>query len=327
MSPATRSDLSPTARALRALEILQARPGVSAGELAERLGVTERAARRYVVILREAGIPVESTRGPYGGYRLGRGTRLPPVWFTQAEALGLVMAVLDSGPDSVSGAGDVGPALDKVVRALPDGVRREAATLRAHAATTPARTPTRPDPSTTSALVAAVAARRRVLLSYRSESGNAWQVEVDPWAVVVRHGRWYLLCHSHRAGATRTYRLDRIGTVEQCAEAFEPPDGLDPVAELEANLGSGWEFPTRVRFAAPLASVAPWIRPPMGRLEPEGDGACVLVGSTGNPAMYAQEWLAQVPFAFTVEDGPELREAVRVVAERFARAHRAPRRG
>ena len=66
------SEISPTARALRVLDVLQARPGVTAAELAERLGVTERAARRYVAILREADIPIESTRGPYGGYTLGR---------------------------------------------------------------------------------------------------------------------------------------------------------------------------------------------------------------------------------------------------------------
>ena len=64
---------SPTARALRTLDILQTRPGTTADQLADRLGVTERAARRYIGILREAGIPVESTRGPYGGYRLRRG--------------------------------------------------------------------------------------------------------------------------------------------------------------------------------------------------------------------------------------------------------------
>ncbi|MGW6930790.1 HTH domain-containing protein [Lentzea sp. NPDC054927] len=55
---------------MRALEILQARPGTTADQLAERLGVTERAARRYIGILREAGIQVESNRGPHGGYRL-----------------------------------------------------------------------------------------------------------------------------------------------------------------------------------------------------------------------------------------------------------------
>ena len=310
---------SPTARALRVLEILQARPGTKADELAARLGVTERAARRYVGVLREAGIPVESARGPYGGYRLGRGTRLPPVVFTEAEALGLAMAVLDGQP-APAGADDlVGSALGKVIRALPDNVGRQAAALREHAATAPHRHSARPDPATTSALVAAVAARRRVLVTYRSESGREWQSEVDPWAVVVRYGRWYLLCHSHRAGAVRTYRVDRVQAVQQTAHDFQVPADLDPVAALEENLGAGWEFPTRVVFDAPLAEVALRVRPPMGRLEPSGEG-CVLVGSTSNPSMYAQEWLAGLPFAMRVEGGPELRAAVATVVARFTAA-------
>jgi predicted DNA-binding transcriptional regulator YafY len=313
------TDLSPTARALRALEILQTRPGTTADDLAGRLGVTERAARRYVGILREAGIPVESTRGPHGGYRLRRGTRLPPVVFTEAEALGLVMAVLNGEPTAADVDDLVGAALGKVIQALPESVGRQAAALREHASTAPDRYPSRPDPATTSALVAAVAARRRVLVTYRSESGNEWKAEVDPWAVVVRYGRWYLLCHSHRADAIRTYRVDRIRAVHRTAHGFELPDGLDPVAALEENLGVGWEYPTRVVFDAPPAEVAPWIRPPMGRLEPSEDG-CVLVGSTSNPAMYAQEWLASVPFAFRVDGGPELRAAVATLATRFAAA-------
>jgi predicted DNA-binding transcriptional regulator YafY len=317
------ADLSPTARALRTLEILQTRPGTTAGQLAERLGVTERAARRYVGILREADIPVESARGPHGGYRLGRGTRLPPVVFTQAEALGLVMAVLDGQPAATDAGDLVGSALGKVIQALPESVGRQAAALREHASAAPDRYSARPDPATTSALVAAAAAGRRVLVTYRSETGNEWAAEVDPWAVVVRHGRWYLLCHSHRAGAIRTYRVDRIRAVQQTTHEFEPPDDLDPVAALEDNLGTGWEFPTRVVFDAPLAEVAPWIRPPMGRLRPSGDG-CVLTGSTSNPAMYAQEWLASVPFAFRVEGGPELRAATATLAARFATALAGP---
>ncbi len=313
------TDVSPTARALRALDILRTRPGATADDLAKRLGVTERAVRRYVGILREAGIPVESVRGPYGGYRLGRGTRLPPVVFTEAEATGLAMAVLD-GQQAPADVDDlVGSALDKVIRALPESIGRQAAALRTHASAAPARYSARPDPTTTSALVAAVAARRRVLLTYRSDSGGEWETEVDPWAVVVRHGRWYLLCHSHRADAIRTYRVDRIRAVQHCPHTFQPPSGLDPVAALEENLGTGWEFPTRVVFDAPRADVAPWIRPPMGQLEPAGAG-CALVGTTSNPAMYAQEWLPTVPFAFRVEGGPELRAAVAALASRFAAA-------
>ena len=314
------SETSPTARALRALELLQLRPGTTATELADRLGVTERAARRYVGSLREAGIPVSSTRGPYGGYRLGRGTRLPPVTFTQTEALGLVMAVLDSHPDA-EGDDLVDTALGKVIRALPDAVGRQAAALREHASAAPDRYAARPDSAVTSDLVAAIAARRRVLVTYRGESGSEWEAEVDPWAVVVRYGRWYLLCHSHRADAVRTYRIDRVRAVEQTDTPYEPPDDLDPVPALEAHLGTGWRYTTRVVFDAPLADVAPWVGAQMGLLTAAGDG-CVLVGTTRNPAMYAQEWLASVPYPYRVEGGPELRAAVTALAERLAAAVR-----
>ncbi|RYP88619.1 WYL domain-containing protein [Nocardioides guangzhouensis] len=311
------AEVSPTARALRALEILQTRPGATADELATRLGVTERAARRYVGILREAGIPIESLRGPYGGYRLGRGTRLPPVMFTQSEALGLVMAVLDGQPEAADADDLVGSALAKVIRALPESVGAQAAALRTHASATPDRYSARPDPATTSALVAAAATGRRVRVSYRSASGREWETEVDPWAVVVRHGRWYLLCHSLSAEATRTYRIDRIGSAEQTGDAFVPPAGLDPVAALEENLGIGWEFTTRVAFDAPYDEVAPWVPRTMGRLE-EADEGCVLVGSTSNPQMYAEEWLPRVPFPFRIEGGPELRSAMAALVARLA---------
>jgi predicted DNA-binding transcriptional regulator YafY len=311
-------ELSPTARALRALELLQSRPGTTADELASRLGVTERAARRYVGILREAGIPVESTRGPYGGYRLGRGTRLPPVAFTQAEALALVLAVLGS-PSAAADDDVVGAALGKVIRALPEGVGRQAASLREHATTTPDPYSALPDPAVTSSLVGAIAARRCVRVAYRSESGDEWEAEVDPWAVVARFGRWYLLCRSHRADAVRTYRVDRIRGVAETDQRFEPPNDLDPVTVLEANLGAGWEHATRVVFEAPVEVVARWVRPPMGRLEPLGEG-CVLVGTTSNPTMYADEWLARLPLRFRVEGGAELRAATISLASRLAAA-------
>lgn len=314
------SEISPTARALRALDVLQARPGVTAAELAERLGVTERAARRYVAILREADIPIESTRGPYGGYTLGRGLRLPPLVFSATEALGLVMAALDSQHAVADPADPVGSALGKILRVLPTNVARQAAAVRETARTVPERASVRPDPEVTSGLVAAVAAQQQVRIGYRTAAGNARTFEVDPWSVVVRYGRWYLLCHSHHADALRTFRIDRITEVEQLAGTFEVPADLDPAAELEANLGKGWEHDTHLVFDLPLAEVRPWIRPTLGDLRELPDGRCELVGSTSNPEAYAGEWLAHVPLPFTVVGGPELRAAVSVVADRLARS-------
>jgi predicted DNA-binding transcriptional regulator YafY len=314
------SEISPTARALRALDVLQARPGVTAAELAERLGVTERAARRYVAILREADIPIESTRGPYGGYTLGRGLRLPPLVFSATEALGLVMAALDSQHAVADPDDPVGSALGKILRVLPTNVARQAAAVRETARTVPERASVRPDPEVTSGLVAAVAAQQQVRIGYRTAAGNARTFEVDPWSVVVRYGRWYLLCHSHHADALRTFRVDRITEVEQLAGTFDVPADLDPAAELEANLGKGWEHDTHLVFDLPLAEVRPWIRPTLGDLRELPDGRCELVGSTSNPEAYAGEWLAHVPLPFTVVGGPELRAAVAVVADRLARS-------
>jgi len=311
------STASPTARALQTLEILQLRPQTTADGIAERLGVSARAARRYIEILREAGAPIESSRGRYGGYRIDRGTRLPPVVFTEAEALGLVMAVLESHPEAVGNDELIGSALTSVIRALPHNVGRQAAALREYAAAAPGHHVTQPDPAITSALIAAVASHRRIQLQYRSEAGNEWQELADPWAAVVRHGRWYLLCHSHHSGATRTYRIDRIRAVTPTADVFEPPEDLDPVALLEEHLGRGWEFPTRVTFDAPLCEVERWVRPPMGCLERCGDG-CTLVGSTNNPAMYVSEWLASIPLRFRVDGGPELRAAMAALTSRLA---------
>jgi predicted DNA-binding transcriptional regulator YafY len=316
-----KTDLSPTARALRALELLQAQPGITASQLAAQLDVTERAARRYVAILREAGIPVESTRGPYGGYRVGRGIRLPPLVFTATEALGLVMAVLDGSHAAADADDPVGAALGKIIRALPENVGRPAATMRRHASAAPHRRRTRPGTEITSTLVAAVAAQRRVRIGYRSEAGRQWEEDIDPWAVVVRYGLWYLLCHSHRAGAVRSYRVDRIQSAATGPEQFRAPEDLDYVELLEQHLGAGWEFTTRVVFDAPYSEVAPYVTPPMGRLRPTGEGTrCVLAGTTGNPAMYAGEWLAGIPVPCHVEGGPELRAAVSDVAKRLTNA-------
>jgi predicted DNA-binding transcriptional regulator YafY len=299
--------------------MLHARSTITAADLAEALAVTDRAARRYIAILREAGIPVISERGPYGGYHLGRGIRLPPLVFTATEALGLVMAVLET---DTPGPGDdvVGAALDKFLRALPATVARQAIVMRQHAATVPDHR-SRPDPVIAADLVEAVASKRRITVTYRNESRRTWTGDIDPWAVVIRHGRWYLACFSHTARAVRTFRVDRVLAVVQHDEIFEPPADIDPVALVEEQLGRGWRYPTRVRFHAPIDAVRPFVTPPMGSLETvDADAGCDLVGSTRNPQMYASEWLARIPITFTVIDGPELADAVATLAARLTAA-------
>ena len=310
---------SPTARALLTLELVQGSPGITADRLADKLGVSERAARRYVAILREAGIPIESVRGPYGGYRVGRGLRLPPLMFTATEALGLVMAVLDGHHDAGDPTDPVGGALGKIVRALPEPVAAQAEAVRRSTAPAPDRSAARPDPGTTSALVQACSEQRRVRLGYRTEAGSEWVAEVDPWALVVRHGRWYLLCHSYGADARRAYRIDRVLAVDLLDETFTPPADLDPVAVLEEHLAVGWEFDVEIVIDAPLDAVAPHVPRPLGRLEPLDAATTRLVGSTSNPRWYAER-LAAIPASYRIVRCPELRDASRLIGQRLIAA-------
>jgi predicted DNA-binding transcriptional regulator YafY len=317
-------DASPTARALLALELMQGSPGITADRLACKLGVSERAARRYVGILREAGIPIESVRGPYGGYHVGRGVRLPPLMFSAAEALGLVMAVLDGHHDASDPADSVGSALGKIMRSLPEPVAAQAEAVRQTTAPAPDRAAARPDPGTTATLVQACSGHRRVRLGYRSEAGSEWVTEVDPWAVVVRHGRWYLLCRSRANDARRAYRIDRVREVDVLDDTFSPPAGLDPVAVLEEHLAAGWEYDVEVVIDAPVDTVTPCLPRAVGQLEPLDAQTTRLTGSTSNPLWYAEQ-LAAIPAPYRIVRCPELQQAARILGQRLLAAGKRPR--
>jgi predicted DNA-binding transcriptional regulator YafY len=317
-------DASPTARALLALELVQGSPGITADRLADKLGVSERAARRYVGILREAGIPIESVRGPAGGYRLGRGLRLPPLMFSATEALGLVMAVLDGHHDASDPTDPVGSALGKIVRALPEAVAAQAEAVRRTTAPAPDRAAARPEPGTTTALVRACSDHRRVRIGYRSEAGSEWVTEVDPWAVVVRHGRWYLLCRSVAKDAVRAYRIDRVRGVEVLDDGFSPPADLDPVAMLEEHLAVGWEYDVEVVIDAPVDTVGRCLPRALGRLEPLDARTSRLIGSTSNPMWYAEQ-LAATPASYRIVGCSELQQAARAIGQRLLAAGQSPR--
>ena len=100
------------------------------------------------------------------------------------------MAVLEGHRNAADPADLVGGALGKIIRVLPE---RVAVPVRAVRAVTvpPAADETRVSPELTTALIESCAATRRLRLGYRLGARDR-AMEVDPWAVVLRHSRWYL---------------------------------------------------------------------------------------------------------------------------------------
>ena len=308
-------DASPAARALLLLEMIQNSPGITADRLADRLGLSDRAVRRHVTVLREAGIPVESTRGRYGGYRIGRGMRLPPLMFTPTEALGLVMAVLEGHP--AADDDPVGQALTKIVRALPEPLARPADAVRRIAAR--GWDVVVPDVEVTARLAQACAAGEGLRLTYSADPERTWETDVDPWAVVVRHRRWYLLCWSHAKDARRVLRVDRVREVETLDRTFDPPPDLDPLTAVEEQLSMGWRHDVEVVIDAPVERCRHWLPRTFGRLESIDADTTRLVSSTDEPEWYAAQ-LANLPMSFHLVGSPEVRAAMTELGQRLLAA-------
>ena len=108
-----------TARTLRLLELLQSSQLRTVAELADRFDVDDRTVRRDVARLGTLGVPVETLRGRYGGYRLATGQRVLPIMFSSAEVVAVFLGlsreqVASSEPEIAAQT-----ALDKIKRALP----------------------------------------------------------------------------------------------------------------------------------------------------------------------------------------------------------------
>ena len=74
-------------RLITLIMLLQRQPSQTAAQLAEALAVSVRTVQRYITMLEEIGIPIYAERGPYGGYALVRGYKMPPLIFTPEEAV------------------------------------------------------------------------------------------------------------------------------------------------------------------------------------------------------------------------------------------------
>ena len=263
-----------------------------------------------MAILREADLPIESVSGRYGGYRVGRGLRLPPLMFTAAEATGLVMATIEGHRGAADPTDVVGGALAKILRVLPERV----------AVPTPESTGDTARHEHLERLLAACSAGRVLRLGYRTGQRLS-TMDIEPWAVVLRHSRWYLLCWLRGRDAQRVLRVDRVESVEPLPETFSPPPDLDAMRTLEDHFSQGWRYAVEVVVEAPPAWVERWVPRSFARLEALPEERTRMIATTNDPDWYARH-LALIPVPFTVV-GDEVRAALRDLAARLAAAAEA----
>ena len=307
---------SPTTRLLTVLAMLQSNQAIQGAEMARRLEVDTRTVRRYITMLQDMGVPVEAERGAQGAYYLGRGSKMPPLMFTDAEAVALTLGLIAlreyNFPVDVAA---VEGALAKTERALPELLLEQVRSLRE--SITFHVTPS-PDVGTgdfLAQLSLAVSQHRRVHLAYQTPEDQITERDFDAYGIVFYETYWYTAGWCHLRNEMRTFRLDRIKSCGWVDHIFERPADFDPLAYVRRTLVTlAPKKPIKVLIKAPLDQVQQAMPFDMGILEETPEGVIFM------PAAPHDEWVAQfllyLDLPIDLLDSDDIREKLNEIIER-----------
>ncbi|WP_194836359.1 YafY family protein [Nocardia sp. XZ_19_369] len=315
-----------TVRVLRLLALLQDRAHTGR-ELAERLDITDRTLRNDIQRLRELGYPVQAQRGAIGGYRLGRGSTMPPLLLDDDEAVAVAVAV-GLAEDGATGIADISDnvtrALAKLDQILPKRLQRKVTALREATAIGPATTGSRePDAPVPAAVLTTLAGAIRDGATVSIEQIDpVHQEEVEPYRLINWQRRWYLVAYhleTHSWTAVPVARIQQARPGSRRFAARTLPDD-DLVAFVMRHIAStAWKVHARVTVLAPAETVIARINPAVGVVEAVDADTCVLV--TGADALETIAiYLSMLMMDFRVEGPPELVAHIRTLARRYTEA-------
>ncbi len=310
--------MATTERVLELLGLFQSRPVWTAPQLAAMLGITERTVRRDVERLRDLGYAIAADRGPAGGYRLRRGSVLPPLLLSDDEAVAVALCLRTAGLNGLAGQGTADPALraaTKLEAMLPAAARERVRAL-AEAILLPELEGGGVDSELLTALAAAVAHRVQVRLAYGDRFGAASERRVEPHRLVAWRRRWYLSAYDLDRADWRTFRLDRIGDAHVTTFRFTrragEPDLLSTLAS-RSDLAS-YRHRVELLVQAPPASLEGYA--PYVTLEPVDATTTRMISGTDH-AEAAAYWLLRLEHPFRLVGDDSVREAVTAVRDRL----------
>jgi len=315
--------LETSARLLKLLSLLQAHREWTGPDLSHRLGVTTRTIRNDVERLRSLGYPVHSTPGVAGGYRLGAGAALPPLLLDDEEAVAVAVGLGRAAGGGVEGIEESSVrALTKLEQVLPARLRRRVSALNTYTVQIPSKTPS-VAPEVLTTIANAARDRERLRFDYSGHDGAASTRDVEPYRLVHRKGRWYLVGYDVERRDWRMFRVDRLRPRIPAGPRFTPrdlPADGDVAAYVEKGVNTAmWRYRGTVSVRLSEAELRARLPTLDLEVEPVDDDSCLLrVGGDDIDAMAA--WIGVLALDFEVVDPPELVEAVRRLAERYGRA-------
>jgi predicted DNA-binding transcriptional regulator YafY len=199
--------------------LLQTRHRMTAGELADELGVSVRTVLRDVTALADAEVPVFAERGRYGGVVLLPGSQLDVSKLSPPEADALKLLGLDPGQARQLGIDSLARSAQRKLSSRRPLPRRSGLALSEVIAVdnTPWFSPA-PSVPGVAELARDLQAGRRLRIHYRrsAEEEASWHT-IDPYGLLAKGGRWYLVADVE--GVPRLFSLQRLQSWQVLPEA------------------------------------------------------------------------------------------------------------
>jgi predicted DNA-binding transcriptional regulator YafY len=243
-------------RLLSVLLLLQNRGRMTADALADELSVSVRTIYRDIEALSAAGVPVYGDAGPGGGFALLAGYRTRLTGLTTDEAQALALTGMP-GPAAELGLGAVvASTAAKLRAALPAELSERAERIQARFHFDAPGWYHDGDASPhLSAVADAVWNQRRVAVRYRRWKAPVEVTrELDPYGVVLKAGRWYLVASDVARPGARTYRVNQILALSPMEQSFQRPGGFDLAAYWRTHLidfrAGLWQGEATIRISA-----------------------------------------------------------------------------
>jgi predicted DNA-binding transcriptional regulator YafY len=306
--------------------LFSTRPRWTAPELVERLEVTDRTLRRDIERLRALGYPIASTTGPYGGYELGAGGRMPPLVLDDDEAVAVALALAEMSRRSALPLEDAAlGALAKLEQVLPPLLRERVAALGSVTEGVAMLDTFQRQPVDVAVLVAlALACRRheRVRFTYTDAADRVASRWAEPHRLVALRQRWYLVAFDLDRRGWRSFRVDRASEVINTAARFvheDPPDAARFVAEGVA-IGA-YDTQARVRLQVPPGEAGAYVPAAVGVIEASEPGATTTVVRIGGDLDWIARFLAGRECGVEVLEPPALKAELRALGRRLIRQH------
>lgn len=309
---------SPTTRLLTVLELLQSYKQMSGAEIARRLEVDVRTVRRYIVMLQDMGIPIEAERGKHGYYELRRGYKMPPMMFTDDEAVSLTLGLLairefrfPVNVEAIEGA------LAKTERVMPEKLLMQARALQEAITFNVVPPPVRAQNEFVALLSVAVQQRKQLFLRYLSFYGEETERAFDPYGIVFHDGYWYTAGYCHLRAGLRTFRIDRILALESLTDSFERPVDFDSLDHVLTSLGAiPGPYQMEILLQTTLEEAQRVIPLMAGTLEKSDEG--VILRRAAAQLEWMAYFLSGLDFPVLVKQPEELRVVMRRIAGRFS---------